>query len=254
MNACKRSQQSLRFRTHSIRFARHLPSRLVRWSATPTRQSRTSRTTHRKASCTHTGWCGEPWIQSCQRREEGVNRPDREGVGGAREEGDPGAKSGRRGGEGQETKGEEQVEKAVVEDVHMEYHPSVAPVLVSEAPGASALEGEYVESSQPQAELLLGPKANPNFLQRFTTDWTTETGSASDSIDICRRSARLAVRRRPGNAQDDGKRTLDCPQIDPTLDNVLGCTSGVSLLPQKEGLDRSFEMREVSAPTAYAAS
>jgi len=70
-----------------------------------------------------------------------------------------------------------------VEDVHIEYLPSIAPAEVSEAPGASALEGEHVESSQPQAELLVGPNANPNFLQRSITDRTTETGSVSDSID-----------------------------------------------------------------------
>jgi len=64
-----------------------------------------------------------------------------------------------------------------------EYLPSIAPLEVSEAPGASALEGDHVESSQPQAGLLLGPNANLNFLQRRITDRTTETGSVSESID-----------------------------------------------------------------------
>jgi len=137
MNACKRSQQPPRFRIHSIRFPRHLPSWLVRSSATPTRRpapcvQRTEQRRVRIQQCDfwavdQAGWCGEPWIQSCRRYEENV----------------------------EETIGEEQVEKAVVEDVHMEDRPSVAYTEVPEAPGASALEGEHVESSHPQAELVL---------------------------------------------------------------------------------------------------
>lgn len=52
---------------------------------------------------------------------------------------------------------EGQVEKAAVEDVHMEYRPSVTLAEVSEVPG---LEGEHAEPSQPQTELVLGTNAN----------------------------------------------------------------------------------------------
>ena len=65
------------------------------------------------------------------------------------------------------TMGEEQVEKAVVEGVLMEYLPFVAPLEVSEAPGASALEGEHEESSHSQAELALGTNSNPNIQQQI---------------------------------------------------------------------------------------
>ena len=82
----------------------------------------------------------------------------------------------------------------------MEYRVSVALAEVSEVPG---LEGEHVDPSQPQIELVLGTNASPNFQQLPTADCTTEPASASDSIDIPHPIVEEAPTTDLGNAQDD---------------------------------------------------
>jgi len=69
-------------------------------------------------------------------------------------------------GKGEETKGEEQVERAVLEDVHMGGRPSVAPAEVSEAPA--------LISSPPSRNL--DTSGDPSFQ-------AIEFASAPDSID-----------------------------------------------------------------------
>jgi hypothetical protein len=152
-------------------------------------------------------------------------------------------------GKVEETMDEEEIEKSIVEveDVHMEDHPTTTPTKAPMSPEVPASQDEHMEdheSSQPQAESVLNAPANSNIPEPGTTDRAIEPASTSDPIGTYHPIAEEPPATDLGNVQDDGGWTPDCPSIDPTSaeDNVSGCTSGVSLFPQQEGLDHSFEM------------